>query len=90
MMVLSCQKESVPPTGFESVVLKNLTGLDDCNLMFQRKNKQYMEASNLNEFIFEVSENDEYWIKYEEDSVHGSYCMVGMVIVLIDLKGPIK
>ena len=89
-LIFSCEKGAVLPEGYESVILKDLTGIDGCNILFQRKGKQQLEASNLNEFIFEVREDNEYWIKYEEDTIHGSYCMVGTVIVLIDLKGPIK
>lgn len=91
LIVFSCQKESLmPPEGYESVILDDLTGLDGCGFVFRQKNNECLEPTNLNDFSIKLIDGDEYWIKYENDSIHGSYCMVGDVIILSDLKTPFK
>ncbi len=87
---LSCQKEDLTaPENYESVLLKDLTGLDGCTLVFQKKDNTYLEPVNLNDFNLQLEIGKEYWIKFEE-SASGTYCMVGDVIELQDIKVPFK
>lgn len=91
LMIFSCKKEDlIPPEGYESVLLKDLTGLDACGYVFLQKSNAYLEPININDFNIALKEGDEYWVKYSNDPTHGSYCMVGEVVVLIDLKIPYK
>jgi hypothetical protein len=80
----------LPPEGYESVILKDLTGLDACGLVFLQKDKTFLEPTNINAFGIKLERENEYWIKFEKDNLHGSFCMVGDVINLLELKIPYK
>ena len=89
LVAFSCKKKDIlPPEGYQSVTLQDLTGLDACGLVFKLKNSEILEPTNLNDFSIKLNTGNEYWIKYEKDPLHGSYCMVGDVVILLDLKAP--
>ena len=91
LLTYSCQKENlIPAEGYESVILKNLTGLDGCGFVFLQKSNAYLEPINIKDFNIKLKVGNEYWLKYEDDPTHGSYCMVGDVVIIIDLKIPYK
>lgn len=88
--LLSCQKEDLtPPENYESVVLKDLTGFDGCTLVFQKIDNKYLEPINLPDFNLQLEIGKEYWIQFETSS-YGTYCMVGDVIQLKDVRNPFK
>jgi len=88
LLILSCQKENLtPPENYESVFLRDLTGLDGCSLVLQKTDKSYLEPINLDEFDVQFEVGKEYWVKYENPSL-GSYCMVGDVVQLLDIRPP--
>jgi hypothetical protein len=89
LVTLSCKKKYLlPPEGYQSVILQDLTGLDGCGLVFKLNDSKVLEPINLNDFSIKLNAGNEYWIKYEEDPLHGSYCMAGDVVILLDLKSP--
>jgi hypothetical protein len=88
--ILSCQKEDLtPPENYESVFLRDLTGLGGCTLVLQKRDNEYLEPTNLDEFDVQFEVGKEYWIIYENPS-SGSYCMVGDVVQLLDIRTPFK
>jgi hypothetical protein len=64
--------------------------LDACGLVFLQKSNAYLEPININDFNITLKEGNEYWVKYSKDNAHGSYCMGGEVVVIIDLTIPFK
>jgi hypothetical protein len=72
------------PEGFEEVTLKNLTGVDCCGFVLQRKDNKYLEPNNLQLFITNPKDGDKYWIKYTA-TPQVSCCMVGNVIAITEL-----
>lgn len=91
LLIFSCQKENlIPPEGYESVILKDLTGLDGCGFVFLQKSNTYLEPLNINDFDIKLKAGNEYWIKYENQTRYGSFCMVGDVVIVDDLKIPYK
>lgn len=88
--ILSCQKDDLtPPENYESVFLKDLTGLDACTLVFQKTDNEYLQPINLNDFNLQLEVGKEYWIKFESTFL-GTYCMVGDVVRLLDIRTPFK
>jgi len=89
LVSLSCKKkELLPPEGYQSVLLQDLTGLDGCGLVLKLNDSKLLEPTNLSDFSIKLNAGNEYWVKYEIDPLHGSYCMVGDVVILLDLKAP--
>jgi hypothetical protein len=88
--ILSCQKDDfTPPENYIAVFLRDLTGLDGCSLVLQKTDNEYLEPINLDEFNVQLEVGKEYWIMYENPS-SGSYCMVGEVVQLLDIRPPFK
>jgi hypothetical protein len=67
---------------------KDLTGFDGCRMVFKRSTGYFLEPSNIDSFSTKLRDGKIYWIRYQSDALHGSFCMVGDVIVLLDLKEP--
>ena len=88
---ISCKKEYfTPPEDYISVFLRNMTGLDGCGLVLQKSDNKYLEPTNLDEFDLQYEVGKEYWIKFENPYPSGSYCMLGDVVQLIDIRPPFK
>jgi hypothetical protein len=91
LVSFSCKEKDplLPPEGYQSVTLQDLTGLDACGLVLKLNNSNEMlEPLNLNDFSINLITGNEYWIKYEINLRYGSFCMVGDVVTLLDLKAP--
>jgi len=87
----SCQKDEILPlTGYEEVILKNLTGFDGCGFVFQMKDSSYLEPTNKKDFMINYSDGEKYWIKYKIDYSAASICMVGQMIKIVELKDQAK
>lgn len=88
--IVSCQKEDYTlPENYESVILRNLIGLDGCSYVLQKVDNKYLEPVNLDEFNVEFEVGKEYWVQYENPAI-GGICMVGEVVQLLDIRPPFK
>jgi hypothetical protein len=84
---LSCQKDEIlPKSGYEEVTLKNLTGFDGCGFVFQKNDGNYLEPTNKKDFTIDYTDGKKYYIKYNIDNNTGSFCMVGKMIKIAELK----
>lgn len=91
LITLSCNKKELPPPeGYVSVILEDLTGLDGCGYVLKLNSSEVLEPLNLSEFSINKVEGNEYWITYEKKPLLGSYCMVGDVVLLLDIKVPYR
>jgi hypothetical protein len=91
LVSFSCKKKELllPPEGYQSVILQDLTGLDACGLVLKLNNSnEVLEPLNLNDFSIKLTTGNEYWIKYEIDPRYGSFCMVGDMVRLLEFKAP--
>jgi hypothetical protein len=88
LFFFSCQKEEVPPEGYEVATLKNLTGVDGCGFVFELENNKILEPTNIHNFLNTFEVGKKYWIKYELNKLGYSICMVGDVVNIIELKSP--
>jgi len=88
--LFACQKETLtPPEGYETVVLIQ-GGVAGCGLLFQKSDNSILEPSNLTDFDLDLNVGKEYWIKYDVSPNQGSYCMMGEVVLITDIKKPYK
>ncbi len=88
--LFACQKEALtPPEGYETVFLIQ-SGIGGCGLLFQKLDNSILEPGNLLDFDLDLNVGKEYWIKYDVSPNQGSYCMMGEVVLIIDIKKPYK
>ena len=81
----SCEKEEIlPKTGFEVVTLSS--GIDGCVYVFKKTNNKYLEITNLDDFVASPVIGNKYQIRYKLAVQQVSYCQMGAVIVIIELK----
>lgn len=87
LFISSCEKsDNDSPKSYESGKLKNLTGLDGCSWVIELDDKSKLEPLNLDVFDLELVENKEIKFKYHERTDLGSFCMVGVVVEIDEIK----
>ncbi|RIJ49942.1 hypothetical protein D1614_04155 [Maribellus luteus] len=87
LFISSCEKsDSDSSKDYKSGKLKNLTGLDGCGWVIELDDKSKLEPLNLDAFDLELAENKEIKFKYHERTDLGSYCMVGVVAEIDEIK----
>jgi len=89
LFISSCEKND-NSKDYESGKLINLTGLDGCSWVIELDDKSRLEPLNLDVFDLELVENKEIGFKYHERTDMGSYCMVGIVVEIDEIKGVSK
>ena len=81
----SCEKEEIlPKNGYEEVTLSR--GIDGCVYAFQKTDNSYLEITNLDDFVTNPRIGNKYLIKYKLAEQQMSFCMLGPVIVIVELK----
>ena len=81
LLNLSCSSSSsISCDNGEVVTLKDFTGLDGCRWMLVTEDNNSLEPMNLDDFIKEPKEDDNYRIEYNVRNDLASVCLVGSII----------
>jgi len=82
----SCENTNNNSDVYKEGTLKDLSGLDGCGWIIELNNNTKLEPINLNLFDLELVENKKVEIKYIKRTDLGSFCMVGQIIEIEEIK----
>lgn len=83
LTLFSCQKDTC--SGGETVILRDLTGLDGCTWVFECKDGSRLEPVNLDEFLTGPKDKEKFSISYKAAGA-ASVCMVGEMVEITCMK----
>jgi hypothetical protein len=87
----SYQKDGkIPLIGYEEVTLIDLSGIDCCGFVFIKHDGKTLDPINVEDFLAEYIEGEKYWIKYKIAYDAVNCCMVGDLILIVELKEQAK